>query len=145
MTKSRQTGVRDRVTVPASADKFRRMHPTTISLASKLALFGERWSPRVIGEVNDVQVKVVKLEGAFVWHRHETEDELFLVVTGRLRMQFRDGEASVGPGELIIVPRGVEHLPSAEEETHVLLVEPRSTLNTGDAVSDRTVATLERI
>lgn len=116
-----------------------------INLARKFDLFSEHWQPRIIGDVNDAQVKVVKLEGEFVWHRHEREDELFLVVRGRLVMKFRDGEVALEPGELIIVPRGVEHLPVAAVETHVLLVEPRSTLNTGDVRNARTVERLERI
>jgi mannose-6-phosphate isomerase-like protein (cupin superfamily) len=111
----------------------------TISIADKLGQFDERWSPRIIGAVNDTQIKLVKLEGEFVWHHHEHEDELFLVLRGRLRMRFRDREADVGPGELIIVPRGVEHQPVADEETHVLLVEPATTLNTGNVHDERTV------
>ena len=117
----------------------------TISLADKLAQFDERWSPRIIGTVNDTAVKLVKLDGEFVWHHHEHEDELFLVLRGRLRMRFRDRECVVGPGELIIVPRGVEHQPVADEETHVLLVEPASTLNTGNVHDERTVEAPKRI
>ena len=116
-----------------------------VNLAQKLSLFDERWSPRIVGEVNDVQVKLAKLEGEFVWHRHDAEDELFLVVTGRLVMRFRDREEVLEPGELIIVPRGVEHLPVADEGTSVLLVEPRSTLNTGNVRNDRTVPELKRV
>ena len=117
----------------------------TISLAEKLSRFDERWSPRIIGAVNDTHIKLVKVEGEFVWHHHEQEDELFLVLKGRLRMRFRDHESVVGPGELIIVPRGVEHQPVADEETHVLLVEPATTLNTGNARGDRTVEQPEHI
>jgi mannose-6-phosphate isomerase-like protein (cupin superfamily) len=117
----------------------------TISLDDKLGQFDERWSPRIIGAVNDTDIKLVKLEGEFVWHRHEQEDELFLVLKGRLRMRFRDHESMVGPGELIIVPRGVEHQPVADEETHVLLVEPASTLNTGNVRDARTVDQPKRI
>jgi len=120
-----------------------------ISLAQKLSLFDDRWSPKVVGQVNDALVKVAKLKGEFVWHRHEAEDELFLVVRGRLRMRLREAGAEraleLGPGELVIIPRGVEHLPSAEEETEVLLVEPASTLNTGDVRNERTVDRLDRI
>ena len=111
-----------------------------INLAEKLALFDERWSPRVVGDVNDVQVKLVKLAGEFVWHAHEREDELFLVLQGCLRMRFRDGEAVVRPGEFVIVPRGVEHCPVADAETHVLLLELASTVNTGTAGGERTRA-----
>jgi len=110
-----------------------------VSLAEKLALFSETWSPRIVGEVNDCHVKLAKLKGEFVWHRHEAEDEMVLVVHGSLRMRFRDREETVGPGEFIIVPRGVEHLPVADEEVHVLLVEPKTTLNTGDVRTERTV------
>jgi mannose-6-phosphate isomerase-like protein (cupin superfamily) len=117
----------------------------TIKLAEKFGLFDDRWSPRVIGTVNDTAIKLAKLEGEFMWHQHEHEDELFLVLRGRLRMRFRDRECVVGPGELIIVPRGVEHLPVAEEETHVLLVEPATTLNTGNVRNERTVEDLKRI
>jgi mannose-6-phosphate isomerase-like protein (cupin superfamily) len=116
-----------------------------IVLAKKLALFQERWSPKIVGEVNDMHVKLAKLAGEFVWHRHEREDELFLVVKGTLTMRFRDGDVSVGEGEMIIVPHGVEHLPIADEEVHVLLFEPKSTLNTGDVRNERTVEHLGRI
>ena len=116
-----------------------------VNLAQKLSLFDERWSPRIVGEVNDVQVKLAKLDGEFVWHRHEAEDELFLVVSGRLTMRFRDGEEVLDPGELIIVPRGVEHLPVADEGTSVLLVEPKTTLNTGNIRNERTVQELKRV
>jgi mannose-6-phosphate isomerase-like protein (cupin superfamily) len=117
----------------------------TVNLEEKLARFTEHWSPKIVGEVNDSWVKVVKFAGEFVWHHHEREDEMFLVIKGRLRMRFRDREAVVNPGEFIIVPHGVEHLPVAEVETHVLLFEPRSTLNTGNLRNERTVAELERI
>jgi mannose-6-phosphate isomerase-like protein (cupin superfamily) len=116
-----------------------------VVLAEKLALFAERWSPKVVGAVNDTAVKLVKLQGEFVWHRHEREDELFLVLRGRLRMKLPDGELVLGPGEMVIVPRGVEHCPCADEECHVLLVEPATTLNTGDARDARTVERPERI
>lgn len=119
--------------------------PEKINLQEKLGLFDERWSPRIVGDVNDVQVKLVKLEGEFVWHRHESEDELFLVLSGRLLMRFRDRDEVLVPGELIIVPRGVEHLPVADGGTAVLLVEPRTTLNTGDVRNERTVERLQRI
>jgi len=116
-----------------------------IDLARKLALFEERWSPRIVGEVGEMHVKLVKLQGEFVWHQHESEDELFLVLKGRLTMRFRDGETTLGPGEMIIVPKGVEHMPVANEETHVMLFEPKTTLNTGDVRNERTVERLERI
>ena len=109
-----------------------------VSLTEKLALFTELWSPRAVGEVNDFHVKLVKLKGEFVWHSHVAEDELFLVLHGSLRMQFREREVVVGPGEFIVVPHGTEHRPAADEETHVLLLEPKSTVNTGTAGGERT-------
>ncbi len=116
-----------------------------VNLAQKLALFAEHWSPKVVGELNGQQVKVVKLQGPFVWHHHEAEDELFLVLHGQLRMEFTDRTVDVKPGEFIIVPRGVEHRPVAEEEVHVLLFEPASTLNTGNVRGERTVEQLQRL
>lgn len=116
-----------------------------VRLADKLAHFEERWSPRIVGEVNGAEVKVVKLEGEFVWHHHEAEDELFLVLSGRLRMRVEYGDVVVEPGEFIIVPRGVEHCPVAEPYAEVMLFEPKGTLNTGNLVNDRTVADPERI
>ena len=116
-----------------------------VSLADKLATFDEPWQPKIVAELNDAYVKVVKLHGEFVWHHHDDEDELFLVVSGRLRMQFRDGDVVLGPGELIVVPRGVEHCPLAEEETHVVLVEPKTVLNTGNVRNERTVEQPERL
>jgi mannose-6-phosphate isomerase-like protein (cupin superfamily) len=117
----------------------------TVNLAEKFRKFQDCWKPRIIGEVNDFYVKAVKLKGEFIWHHHETEDELFLVVKGTLRMKFQDREAVVREGELIIVPHGVEHLPIADEEVHIVLLEPKSTLNTGNISSERTVGQLERI
>ena len=116
-----------------------------INLAEKLSLFDEPWSPKIVAEINDAYVKVVKLEDEFVWHHHDDEDELFLVVSGRLRMQLRDGDVVLEPGELIVVPKGVEHCPLAEGETHVVLIEPQTTLNTGNVRDERTVEQLERL
>ena len=117
-----------------------------VDLAETFGRFVDAWSPKIVGDVNDMHVKVVKLRGEFVWHHHDAEDELFLVVAGRLRMQLRDGDRDVGPGQFIIVPRGVEHCPRAlTDEVHVVLLEPKSTLNTGDVKNDRTVETLERL
>lgn len=116
-----------------------------IDLAEKLSQFDEYWSPRIVGEVNDSYVKLAKLNGEFVWHSHEQEDELFLVVKGRLTIRFRDGDVHLEEGQMIIVEKGVEHQPVAESEAHVLIVEPKSTLNTGDVVNERTVVDLERI
>ena len=117
----------------------------TVNIAQKFSQFNETWSPKIVGEVNDSYVKAVKFIGEFVWHHHDNEDEMFLVVKGLLRMKFRDREERVGPGEFIIVPRGVEHLPVSDEETQVLLFEPRSTLNTGNVTNERTLAQLERL
>ena len=116
-----------------------------VNLAEKFTLFAEHWSPKVVGELNGQQVKLVKFAGEFVWHHHESEDELFLVVEGRLRMDFRDREVWLERGEFLIVPRGVEHRPVAIEEVHVLLFEPASTLNTGDVRDGRTVEVPGRI
>ena len=117
----------------------------TVNLAEKFAQFSEHWSPRLVGQVNGCAIKLVRISGEFVWHHHAEEDEMFLVISGRLRMRFRDGEQVVGPGEFIIVPRGVEHLPIAEGETQIMLVEPDTTLNTGNVVNERTVAELQRV
>jgi mannose-6-phosphate isomerase-like protein (cupin superfamily) len=116
-----------------------------VNLQEKFSRFSDRWSPKIAGELNDCYVKLVKVQGEFIWHHHELEDELFLVVKGRLRMRFRNREVALEPGEFIIVPRGVEHLPVAEEETHILLLEPKTTLNTGNVSNERTVAKLEHI
>ena len=116
-----------------------------VNLAEKFARFSENWKPKIVGEVNDFQVKLVKVKGEFVWHHHEREDELFLVVKGTLRMRLRDREVRVSEGEFIVIPRGVEHLPVADEEVHLLLLEPSTTLNTGNVQNERTVPELERI
>jgi mannose-6-phosphate isomerase-like protein (cupin superfamily) len=120
-----------------------------VNLVEKLSQFSEYYSPKIVGEVNDAHVKVVKLQGEFVWHHHDNEDELFLVVKGQLRMRYlEDGverEIKIAPGEFVVIPRGTEHLPSAEEETHILLLEPKSTLNTGNVHNERTVEELESI
>jgi mannose-6-phosphate isomerase-like protein (cupin superfamily) len=121
------------------------MSPRKLDIAAALAGFDEPWSPRVAGDVNGCQIKLVKLDGEFVWHRHDAEDEAFLVVEGRLRMEFRDGAEELEPGQLIVVPHGVEHRPVALPRCSVLLFEPASTLNTGDVVNERTVRVLERI
>lgn len=116
-----------------------------INLAHKAALFQDHWKPRILAELNGQQVKLAKLQGEFVWHRHEREDELFLVLRGQLTMRLRDGEVTLSPGELIVVPAGVEHCPAAAEEVEVLLFEPASTCNTGDQRNARTIDRLERI
>ena len=116
-----------------------------VNLAEKFGLFAEYWSPKIAGEINDTFVKLVKFKGEFVWHHHEDEDEMFLVVKGRMTMRLRDGDVEVGEGEFVVVPRGVEHMPVADEEVHVVLLEPKSTLNTGNVRNERTRAELERI
>jgi mannose-6-phosphate isomerase-like protein (cupin superfamily) len=116
-----------------------------VNLQQKLSLFSDHFKPRVVGELNGQHVKLVKFAGPFVWHHHEAEDELFLVVKGRFRMEFRDRTVWIEEGEFLIVPHGVEHRPVAEEEVHVLLFEPSATLNTGNVQNDLTVETLERI
>ena len=116
-----------------------------VNIEQKLALFDEHWNPKLAGELNGQYVKLVKFLGEFVWHHHDEEDELFLVVKGRFRMQFRDEDVWIEEGEFIVVPRGVAHRPVAEEEAHVLLFEPASTLNTGNIRNERTVAELDRI
>jgi mannose-6-phosphate isomerase-like protein (cupin superfamily) len=116
-----------------------------INLAQKLTLFQDHWNPRIIGVLNGQHVKLVKLKGEFVWHHHEQEDELFLVIRGRLNMEFRDRTEQLEPGEMIIVPHGVEHRPVAEDETEILLFEPASTINTGNVSDDKTRLTLDVI
>jgi mannose-6-phosphate isomerase-like protein (cupin superfamily) len=116
-----------------------------VNLAAKLAAFSEQWSPKIVGELNGQQVKLVKFFGPFVWHHHDEEDELFYVVRGSFRMEFRDRSVTVGAGEFIIVPRGVEHRPVADQEVEVMLFEPATTLNTGNVRNERTVDQLERL
>ncbi|MBZ9713919.1 cupin domain-containing protein [Deinococcus multiflagellatus] len=120
--------------------------PPVVNLNAKFGLFSEHWSPKVVAELNGQQVKLAKISGEFQWHHHEHEDELFFVVRGTLRLKFRDGDAVLREGELLVVPRGVEHLPVAEtEETWIMMFEPASTLNTGNVTSERTVAQLEHL
>lgn len=116
-----------------------------VNLAQKFSLFHDHWNPRIAGELNDSYIKLVKVQGEFVWHQHETDDEFFLVVKGRLHIKLRDGEVVLEPGEFFVVPRGVEHCPVAEEETHVVLLEPKTVLNTGNVQNERTVADVQRI
>ena len=116
-----------------------------VNLAEKLSRIGDFWVPRLAARVNDTDVKLVKLQGEFVWHRHDAEDELFLVLRGRMLMQFRDREEWVEEGEFIVVPRGVEHRPVAPEEAHVLLIEPTGTLNTGNVRNERTVEAVDPV
>ena len=117
----------------------------SVNLAEKFRLFDDYWSPKIVGELNDCYVKLLKLKGEFVWHHHDAEDELFLVAKGRLLLRFRDRDLWVHEGEFAIVPRGMEHLPVAEQEAHVLVMEAKATVNTGDAPGDRTVSELESV
>jgi len=116
-----------------------------VNLREKLALFAEQWSPKIVGQLNGQMVKLVKFQGEFVWHHHDHEDEMFLVVHGRFRMDFKDREVWLEEGEFLIVPRGVEHRPVAPQEAHVLLFEPATTLNTGNVQNERTVAHLQTL
>ncbi|MBT3225189.1 MAG: cupin domain-containing protein [Calditrichaeota bacterium] len=116
-----------------------------IDIKDKFSLFSEFWSPKIVGELNGQYVKLAKLKGEFVWHQHENEDELFMVVEGKLTIQLRDQDIKLSKGQFFIISRGVEHLPVAEEECHVLLFEPKTVLNTGDVMNDRTVDNLEKI
>lgn len=119
--------------------------PEVIDLSEKLASFQDHWSPKIVAGVNDSHVKLVKLKGEFVWHHHEAEDELFLVLKGRLLIQLRDRDLWLDEGELVVIPRGVEHRPVAREEVHVLLFEPKGTVNTGNLRTERTVESPEHI
>jgi mannose-6-phosphate isomerase-like protein (cupin superfamily) len=112
--------------------------PDAVNLAQKFSLIGDYWKPRIAGEINDSYLKLVKIKGEFVWHQHDMEDELFLVVKGQLVMRFRDRDVMVNEGEFLIVPHGVEHCPVAEEEVELLLLEPKTTVNTGSAGGERT-------
>ena len=116
-----------------------------VTLASKFASFSEHWSPKIVGELNGQHVKIVKFAGEFVWHHHDDEDEMFLVHRGRFRMELRDREIELQTGDFLIVPRGVEHRPVADQEVEVILFEPAGTLNTGNIQSERTVAKPTRI
>ncbi|WP_378954743.1 cupin domain-containing protein [Pelosinus sp. sgz500959] len=116
-----------------------------IVLSQKLSLFSEQWSPKIVGELNDSYIKLAKLKGEFVWHHHDNEDELFFIVKGKLLIKFRDKDVFLDEGEFIVIPKGVEHLPVAEQEVHVMLIEPKTTLNTGNIVNERTVENLTTI
>ena len=111
-----------------------------LDIAEKLSLFSDHWSPKVVARLNDYEIKVVKLQGEFVWHTHEDTDELFLVIDGELTIQLRDGDVQLKPGQLFVVPRGVEHCPIADGQVHALLIEPVGVVNTGDAVDSSLTA-----
>lgn len=116
-----------------------------VNIKEKLKLFNEYWNPKIIGELNDHKVQVVKLKGEFVWHHHENEDELFLVIKGSLVIHFRDGDVKVNEGEFIIIPHQVEHKPEAEEEVHIILIEPKTSINTGNVTTDKTATKQDKI
>lgn len=116
-----------------------------VNLEEKFSKFSEQWSPKIVAELNGQQVKLAKLQGEFIWHSHEAEDEMFLVVRGKLKLLFRDGEVELNEGEMLVVPKGVEHKPVAEEEVMVMLFEPASTVNTGEVVNEKTKTELERL
>ena len=116
-----------------------------INLNQKLSLFHEHWNPKIVGEMNDSYIKLAKLQGEFDWHHHDNEDELFFVVKGQLTIKFRDKDLVLDAGELVVIPKGVDHLPVAKEEVHVMLIEPKGTLNTGNVVTEKTKQVLERI
>ena len=116
-----------------------------VNIAEKFSLFNDYYNPRIVGELNNQHVKLAKLKGEFIWHKHDAEDELFLVIKGTLRMEYRDKTVEINEGEFIIVPRGVEHKPIAWEEVHILLFEPASTLNTGNVQNEMTKPELEKL
>ncbi|MBL7995041.1 cupin domain-containing protein [bacterium] len=116
-----------------------------VNISEKLSLFHDHWSPKIVGEINDAHVKLTKLKGEFIWHHHDNEDEMFLVIKGKLLMKLKDRDLAINEGEFVIIPKGVDHLPIAEEEVHLLLLEPKTTLNTGNVESERTHRQLENI
>lgn len=116
-----------------------------VNIKEKLSKFSEHWSPKIVGEINDSYVKIVKLQGEFVWHKHEDEDEMFLVIKGTLTIKLRTEDITLEEGEFFIIPKGIEHMPVAKNEVHVLLFEPKTTLNTGNVNNERTVEDLEKI
>jgi mannose-6-phosphate isomerase-like protein (cupin superfamily) len=118
---------------------------TKINLAEKLGRFSDHWSPKVVGELNDNNIMLVKVQGEFVWHQHAEEDELFVVLQGELTLELRDGKVTLGPGELVVIPKGTEHRPVAPEEVHLMLIEPKVTRHTGNVETDRTVHEYGRI
>jgi mannose-6-phosphate isomerase-like protein (cupin superfamily) len=118
---------------------------TKINLAEKFDRFTDQWSPKIVADLNDSHVKLAKVQGEFVWHHHAEEDELFVVVPGELTIELRDGQVTLGPGEMVVIPRGVEHRPVAREEVRLMLIEPKAIRHTGDVVSERTVHEYARI
>lgn len=118
---------------------------TVVNINEKLSLFEEYWNPKIVGELNDHKVQVAKLKGEFVWHHHENEDQLFLVIKGRLTIHFRDRDIQINEGEFVIIPHPIEHKPEAKEEVRILLIEPKNTLNTGNVQSKHTVKNQQKI
>ena len=116
-----------------------------INLTEKFKLFNEHWSPKIVGELNDSYIKLAKLKGEFDWHHHENEEEMFLVIRGELIIKFREKDIAINAGEFIVIPRGVEHLPVAKEEVHVMLIEPKATLNTGNIINEKTKQVIDWI
>ena len=116
-----------------------------VNLSEKFNLFRDHWNPRIVGEVNDCYLKVVRFKGDFVWHHHDEEDEMFMVIKGSFVMKLEDRDVQLNEGEFIVIPRGVEHMPVADEEVEVLLIEPKTTLNTGNPKNERTVEVLQQI
>lgn len=116
-----------------------------VNVAKKFDRFSDYWSPKIVTELNESYIKLAKLKGEFVWHHHEQEDEMFFVMKGRLLIKLRDGEVRIGPGEFVVIPRGVDHLPVAEDEVHLILIEPKTTSNTGNVRNEKTVGVLEKI
>ncbi len=121
------------------------MHVETVNLVEKFTQFSDHWSPKIAAELNDSYVKLAKFQGEFVWHDHPGEDELFLVVKGHLRIELRGQTLELGPGEFVVIPKGVEHKPVADEEVHAVLIEPKSTVNTGNVRDERTLERLDRV
>lgn len=118
---------------------------TKINLAEKFSRFTDQWSPKIVADLNDSHVKLAKVRGEFVWHQHAEEDELFIVIEGELTIELRDGQVTLGPGELVVIPKGVEHRPVAREEVQLMLIEPKAIRHTGDVITDRTVHEYARI
>jgi mannose-6-phosphate isomerase-like protein (cupin superfamily) len=123
----------------------KKVMPNKVTIEEKLSLFSDYWNPRIIGELNGQHIKIAKLKGEFVWHKHDNEDEMFLIVKGKLKIEFRDKTVELNQNEFIIVPKGVEHKPVADEEVEIMLFEPITTLNTGNTESELTRTTLEKL
>jgi mannose-6-phosphate isomerase-like protein (cupin superfamily) len=116
-----------------------------VNLKDKFELFNDYWSPKIVGDLNDSHVKIAKIKGDFVWHKHDNEDELFLIIKGTLLIKFRDQDITLEEGEFLIIPKGVEHMPVAKDEVYIMLIEPKTTVNTGNAISDHTKHKLDRL